>query len=73
MKQAALSFLLIFLTSCGHYEQKCGAYVDKWRDGRSGVVAIDCGGTTYSAFVNDAAYANAKKGDQICINMYMHD
>lgn len=73
MKQVALSILFVIsLTSCVHKdkEKKCGAFVDKWREGQyneRGVIAVNCDGAIYSASVNDAVYASAKEGDWICI------
>jgi len=75
MKQAALSILLtILLTSCFHVEQKYGTFVDKWREGRgneSGVVAVNCEGTTCNGTVSDATYANAKAGDRVCVEVFV--
>jgi hypothetical protein len=75
MKQAALSILLtILLTSCVHVEQKCGTFVDKWREGRdnqSGIVAVNYNGTTYQGNVTDEVYANAKARDRVCVEVFV--
>ncbi len=74
MRLILLFLLLCSLASC-HYERKCGAYVDKWREGKTnqqGVVAINCNGTTYNGNVDDATYANAKEGDEICVEVLMY-